>query len=195
MFYGYIVVVNPKPFTSSNCSTFVKTCNCRVHPTSKGQHTQLRTSHLVHSLNLNSNVRGTESMVIGPSHKFFHYFFSCSHAPRLTGSRSQARQIPTCPKQCSIPSILSHAFSEELRREDHATSPRSRDIYSTVIVPFYFIYFNMFFLPYELWLLIISHPKHTLHTNFTAPCSPIHARRSPLAALRSHVSNPQFGPI
>ena len=49
----------------------------------------------------------------------------------------------------------------------------------------------MFFLPYELFLLIILHPKHTLHTNFTAACLPIHARRSPLAALRSHVSNPR----
>ena len=95
VFYGYIVVVNPKPFTSSNCSTFVKTCNCRVHPTSKGQHTQLRTSHPVHSLTLNSNVRGTKSTVIGPSHEFFHNSFSRSQAHRLTSSRSQARQIAT----------------------------------------------------------------------------------------------------
>ena len=119
---------------------------------------------------------------------------SQAHVPRLG-------KYQPCPKQCSIPSTLSHAFLEELRREDHATSPRSRDIYSTVIGPFYFIYFNMYFLPYELWLLIISHPKHTLHTNFTAPCSPIHAPcspihacRSPLAALRSHISNPLYKP-
>ena len=97
MFYGYIVVVNPKPFTSSNSSTSVKTCNCRVHPTSKGQHTQLRTSHLVHSLTLNSNVRGTESTVIGPSYKFFHYFFSCSQAPRLTGSQAHRLTLPGSP--------------------------------------------------------------------------------------------------
>ena len=95
MFYGYIVVVNPKPFTSSNGSTFVKTCNCRIHPTSKGQHTQLCTSHPVHSLTINSNVRGTKSTVIGPSHEFFHNFFSRSQAHRLTSSRSQARQIAT----------------------------------------------------------------------------------------------------
>ena len=93
VFYGYIVVVNPKPFTSSNCSTFVKTCNCRVHPTSKGQHTQLRTSHPVHSLTLNSNVRGTESTVTGPSHEFFHHFFSRSQAHRLTSSRSKAHKL------------------------------------------------------------------------------------------------------
>ena len=111
----------------------------------------------------------------------------------------------TFRQQCSIPSTLSHAFSEELRHEDHATSPQSRDIYSTVIGPFYFIHFNIFFLPYKLRFLIISHPKHTLHTKFTAPCSPIyaphspihaprspiHARRSPLAALCSHASNPR----
>ena len=84
MFHGYIVVVNPKLFTSSNCSTFVKTYNCMVFPTSKGQHTQLHTSHPVHSLTLNSNVRGTKSTVIGPSHEFFHNFFSRSQAHKLT---------------------------------------------------------------------------------------------------------------
>ena len=96
----------------------------------------------------------------------------------------------TFRQHSSIPSTLSHAFSVELRREDHATSPRSRDIYSTVIGPFYFIYFNIFFLPYKLRFLIISHPKYTLHTKFTDPCSPIYAPRSSLAALRSHASNP-----
>ena len=95
-------------------------------------------------------------------------------------------------QQCSIPSTLFQPFSEELRREDHSTSPRSSDIYSTIIGPFYFIHFNIFFLPYKLQFVIISHPKHTLHTKFTTPCSPIHARRSPLAALHSHASNPHI---
>ena len=121
MFYGYIVVVNPKPFTSSNCSTFVKTCNCRVHPTSKGQHTQLRTSHPVHSLTLNSNVRGTESTVIGPSHEFFHHFFSRSQAHRLTSSRSQARQIATLEKKPSILSSKFHLTSEFFKHFGHFT--------------------------------------------------------------------------
>ena len=92
VFYGYIVVVNPKPFTSSNCSTSVKTCNHRVHPTSKGQHTQLRTSHPVHSLTLNSNVCGTESTVIGRSHEFFHHFFL-----PLTGSQAHKLTLPGSP--------------------------------------------------------------------------------------------------
>ena len=99
---------------------------------------------------------------------------------------------------CSISSTLSNALSLELRRGDHAPSPWSRDIYSTIIGPFYFIHFNIFFLPYKLRFLRILHPKPTLHTKFTAPCSPIYAPRSPihacrslLAALHSHASDPQ----
>ena len=99
--------------------------------------------------------------------------------------------------QCSIPSTLSHTLSLELRRGDHATSPRFQDIHSTVIGPFYFIHFNIFFLPHNLQFLQILHPRPTLHTKFTAPYSPIytprspiHAHPSPLAALRSHASNP-----
>ena len=99
---------------------------------------------------------------------------------------------------CSISSTLSYALSLELSRGDHATSPRSRDMYSTVIGPFYFIHFNIFFLLYKLRFLRTLHPKPTLHTKFTTPCSPIytpcspiHARRSPLVALCSHASDPQ----
>ena len=100
---------------------------------------------------------------------------------------------------CSISSTLSNALSLELRRGDHAPSPRSRDIYSTVIGPFYFIHFNIFFLPYKLRFLRILHSKPTLHSKFTAPCSPIyapcspiHAHRSPLTALCSHASDPRL---
>ena len=118
MFYGYILVVNPKPFTSSNCSTFVKTYNCMVHPTSKGQHTQLRTSHPVHSLTLNSNVRGTKSTVIGPSHEFFHIFFSRSQAHRLTSSRSQARQIATLEQEDRVNPVEDRIRSEKGIRLD-----------------------------------------------------------------------------
>ena len=102
---------------------------------------------------------------------------------------------------CSVSSTLSHTLSLERRRRDHATSPRSQDIYSMVIGPFYFIHFNIFFLSYKLRFLRILHPKPTLHTKFTAPCSPIyaprspiHARRSPLVALCSHASNPPSKP-
>ena len=85
MLYGYIMFVNPKPFAISNSSIYVKTDNSTVIANSKGQQTQLRAFHPVHNLFINSNVHGTKSTVIGPSHDFLHYFFSHSqaHAPRL----------------------------------------------------------------------------------------------------------------
>ena len=93
MFYGYIVVVNPKPFASSNCSTFVKTDNSTVLANYKGQQIQLCAFHPVHNLFINSNVRGTKSTVIGPSHEFPHYFFSRSQAHRLSGSQAHAHRL------------------------------------------------------------------------------------------------------
>ena len=85
MLYGYIVDVNLQPFASSNFSIFVKTDNITVRANEKGQQTQLHAFHPIHNLFINSNLRGTKSTVIGPSHEFLHYFLS----------RSQARQIAT----------------------------------------------------------------------------------------------------
>ena len=93
--YGYNMDVNPQPFASSNFSIFKKIDNSTVRANEKGQQTQLRAFHPVHNLFINSNVRGTKSTVIGPSHEFLHYFFSRSQAHRLTGLRSQACQIAT----------------------------------------------------------------------------------------------------
>ena len=104
MLYGYIVVLNPKPFAISNSFTLVETDNSTVLANEKGQQTQLRAFHPVHSLFIYSNVRGTKSTVIGPSHEFLHYFFSHSQAHRLTlpGSPNSNPELITTQWQYQV---------------------------------------------------------------------------------------------